>query len=255
MCLISAMFQVLPDCPLLLLANRDESYNRPSSPPTRSDADGTSAAWLAGRDQRAGGTWPGLNESGIIVAITNRKKRDVLAQPPSRGLLCVDLLGCRSVEEANETAIKRLSGEHFAGCNVLVFSVEQATVIEAGDEFRTHHLSPGVHTIANARLDDGGNPRVVRARSEVARRIRWNDSLDGKVMAAQAICALTGNESEPALCIKGSDRGTVSSTVIALADDTNETAYFYAPGPPSDTPYDDYSSTARDLLRRRHVER
>src|SRR5690606_34339690 len=68
MCLIAFSWNPGGDMPLLLLANRDEYYARPSAP----------AAWWpepsgiwAGRDLEAVGTWLGVTQSGRFAALTN----------------------------------------------------------------------------------------------------------------------------------------------------------------------------------------
>ncbi len=68
MCVIYIAFGQHPDHPLILLANRDEYYARPSL---------AAAFWddfpeiYAGRDLVGGGTWLGVNKSGRIAAVTN----------------------------------------------------------------------------------------------------------------------------------------------------------------------------------------
>ena len=63
MCLLLFAFKAHPSYKLVLAANRDEYYDRPTSP---------AAYWedapdiLSGRDLRAGGTWLGITRSGRI---------------------------------------------------------------------------------------------------------------------------------------------------------------------------------------------
>lgn len=56
--------------PVLLGANRDEMSGRPWSPPGRHWPD--RADIVAGRDNLAGGSWLGVNDSGVVAAILNR---------------------------------------------------------------------------------------------------------------------------------------------------------------------------------------
>lgn len=68
MCLFFCAFEIHPTYRLIIAANRDEFYERPSQP---------AAFWseapelLAGRDLRGGGTWFGITRSGRIAAVTN----------------------------------------------------------------------------------------------------------------------------------------------------------------------------------------
>ena len=68
MCLIVFAWKLLPACPLILAANRDEFFERPTQP----------ASWwedaphvYAGRDLQAGGTWLGTDKQGRFAALTN----------------------------------------------------------------------------------------------------------------------------------------------------------------------------------------
>jgi uncharacterized protein with NRDE domain len=92
MCLIAWNWQPGSTLPLLVLANRDEFYARP----TRALHAWPCGQVLAGKDEQAGGTWLGLghNASGIrFAAITNF--RDVSQLRPdaqSRGELVPEFL-------------------------------------------------------------------------------------------------------------------------------------------------------------------
>ncbi len=85
MCLIVIANRCHPDYPLILAANRDEFYERPTRPVSRwPDAPDV----IAGRDERGGGTWLGMTISGRLAAVTNY--RDPRRQAPdarSRGEL------------------------------------------------------------------------------------------------------------------------------------------------------------------------
>ena len=71
-----------------MAANRDEFLARPADPPERS-ADGR---WLAPRDRQAGGTWLGVNATGLFVGVTNRSAGPRDPARRSRGLLVLDAL-------------------------------------------------------------------------------------------------------------------------------------------------------------------
>src|SRR4051812_49833305 len=94
MCTVVVLFQVHPDYPLVIAANRDERYARASSGPTRLDQP---AAAVAGRDGRRGGTWFGVNDAGVAVAVTDQGPDRDDAPKRSRGLLVLDALGCPTV--------------------------------------------------------------------------------------------------------------------------------------------------------------
>jgi uncharacterized protein with NRDE domain len=97
MCLIVIGYNYHPDYKLIFAANRDEFYQRPSSP---ADFWKDESSLLAGKDLKEGGTWCGITKNGRFAAITNyrnikSKKKDAL----SRGKIVTDfLLGTSSPE-------------------------------------------------------------------------------------------------------------------------------------------------------------
>jgi len=70
----------------LMIANRDEALDRPSSPPANR------GEIFAPRDEVAGGTWWGVNRRRMLCAITNRFGHARDPDRKSRGLLVLDAL-------------------------------------------------------------------------------------------------------------------------------------------------------------------
>src|SRR5687767_6645178 len=101
MCLVALFFRAVPDAPVVVGANREELYHRGGEPPQFLDGP---ARVIAGRDPAAGGTWLGVNEHGVLVAVTNRPKSQPPPRPRSRGWLVRDLLGCPSAAAAQAVA-------------------------------------------------------------------------------------------------------------------------------------------------------
>jgi hypothetical protein len=145
-----------------------------------------------------------------------------------------------------EAGLRELKASQYAGCNLLIADRDRACVIEAGDSLTTTALTAGLHVIANAELNPSGDPRIERVRREFDRIDPTN--ADDWFREARRVCQLTSEGVEPAISLSGSDRGTVSSTVIGLAKDAHASRYWYAPGPPVSTPYDDYTPLLRQLL-------
>ncbi|MGH7129010.1 MAG: NRDE family protein, partial [Planctomycetaceae bacterium] len=243
MCLFAAVYRILPECPLLILANREEARNRPSLPPQLVQSDSEPLAWLGGRDGVAGGTWLGLNAAGLVAAVTNRPKSSMPAEPRSRGLLCRDLLGCMSADEAREEASRQLSRHKFNGFNALMLEHESGFVLESADRLDATFLTPGIHVVTNGPLNDPRDRRIRRVRAELEHLRQTAGSLDEWIIAGQRICSR--NEEQDAMA---DDRGTVSSTLIALTNDPSQVRYLFADGPPSNTPYEEYSHLARQLF-------
>lgn len=85
--------------PVLLGANRDEMKNRPWKPPARHWTDRPDV--VAGFDELAGGTWMGLNDTGVVACILNR--HGSLGPAPgkrSRGELVLEALDHANAADA-----------------------------------------------------------------------------------------------------------------------------------------------------------
>jgi uncharacterized protein with NRDE domain len=241
MCLLALFFRTVEDAPLVVGANREEFYARGGEPPRL--LDGPVSA-VGGVDPAAGGTWLGLNAHGVLVAVTNRRKSQPPATPRSRGLLTRDLLHCESATEAIETATRALDHGDYDGCNFLCADAQAAAVIHAGDWLRVRLLPPGIHVVANRDVNDASDPRVMYALNWLGRRAY--SCSQQVVLALEELCAQNGSEG-PAICFRGVNRGTVSSSILAVRSPLLSGVYLHAQGPPDVTPYADYSHLLSQL--------
>lgn len=89
MCLILFAWQHHPQYKLVVAANRDEFYARPSLPAQFWDE---APHILAGRDLEQGGTWLGVTRNGRFAAITNVRDPSAKQGAHSRGHLVRDFL-------------------------------------------------------------------------------------------------------------------------------------------------------------------
>jgi uncharacterized protein with NRDE domain len=90
MCLILFAYNVHPSYRLVLAANRDEFFERPSS---SADFWDDHRQVIAGRDLKGGGTWLGVTKEGRFAAITNyRDPASWKNDAPSRGKLVSNYL-------------------------------------------------------------------------------------------------------------------------------------------------------------------
>ena len=92
MCILAIQYRAAKDAPVLLAHNREERLDRPSLPPRIQSG---KPRVVCGIDRKAGGTWLGVTQHGLAVAVANRPKAVVPAEPRSRGLLCRELLNCQ----------------------------------------------------------------------------------------------------------------------------------------------------------------
>jgi uncharacterized protein with NRDE domain len=168
MCLIAWNWQPGTAQPLLLAANRDEFYARPTAPlhwwgsadnwdeceqsegrvaPDRRDI-------LAGRDLLGGGTWLGVTRHGRMAALTNfRAPGDFRPDAPSRGALVADFLRGDLTAFAYLHHIQPNAGR-FNPFNLLVFDGVHLAGFESRHR-RVLEIPTGVGALSNA---DFGTP-------------------------------------------------------------------------------------------------
>jgi uncharacterized protein with NRDE domain len=240
MCLLVISFRAVGDAPILVAANREERFDRPALPPRIQSGH---PRVLCGIDRQAGGTWLGVNAHGLLVAVTNRAKTNPpphSPQPPSRGVLCRELLKCRAASEAAKRALEALGGGRYNGANYVCLDRQRAIAIHAGDRLVPLEIEPGLHLMANGDLDDLDDRRLAQVRALLAE--------DPPRTVAEFVARTAAVCAHADIVLRGPDRGTVSSDQVALTADLQDAVYRHAPGPPDQQPYDDYSLLLRALL-------
>jgi len=170
MCLVLLSYRSHPRYPLVLAANRDEFYARPTAAAGfRQDAPGV----LAGRDLEAGGTWLGFTRTGRIALVTNYRDPAIQkTNAPSRGALTLDFLTGQETPEQYLKALKERA-EAYNGFNLIVgdrsglwhFSNREGIIRE---------LSPGVYGLSNHLLDTPW-PKVERGKAALRKLLDEED--------------------------------------------------------------------------------
>jgi uncharacterized protein with NRDE domain len=246
MCLLGLVYKQHPDCPIFLMANREEAYARPTASPAIRQSPGDALEWLGGLDLTAGGTWLGINRRGLIVAVTNRPKQRLPPDLESRGILCRELLSCPDAQAAYSAAKERLARDVYAGLNLLLADDKSGFILQSGDERIDVPLAPGITLIANGPLNDPRDPRITYVGHVLEREIAkdWQSW----VPLGKTLCGTQEAAETPAICLHRRQGGTVSSTIIALTADAANAEYWYAPGPPCRTPYTDVSPRLRKVI-------
>ncbi len=91
MCLVFIAVNRHADYPLIVAANRDEFYDRPTKPLHRWPAH-EGITLYAGQDERMGGTWMGVTDQGRFAIVTNVRETHAFTGTLSRGQLPLDWL-------------------------------------------------------------------------------------------------------------------------------------------------------------------
>jgi uncharacterized protein with NRDE domain len=240
MCLLAILYRAIDDSPIILAANREETYARGGLP---LDIRQGPVPFIAGLDPAAGGTWLGVSAARLVVAVTNRRKTQVPEQPRSRGLLVRDLLGLRSAREAAQTAARELSKPLYAGCNIVCADRDSLWVVHAGDWLRMRSLAPGYHLLTNDDINDPHDRRIAWALNHLHEAApRTADEALGNL---QRIASHAGPDTP--ICLHGHDRGTVASTLLSLDQRPRRSRLLHANGPPDRTPYTDRTDLLWEL--------
>jgi hypothetical protein len=132
-----------------------------------------------------------------------------------------------------------LSGNHYAGCNVVCLDADDAVVLEAADWLRVRPLPPGLHVLTNHDVNDASDRRVGHALWWLG-QLEYENGADC-IDALRRLCAQDGSDGGPAISFRKENRGTVSSSIVALREPPGRSVYLHAQGPPNTTPYVDYS--------------
>lgn len=244
MCTLAIYLNVFDELPLLVAANRDEHFDRPSAPPA--EISGVPRI-VAGRDLRIGGTWLGVNEHGLLAGILNRRQNGNDNNNPSmpalrsRGLLCMDMLRLGSVAEGFA-----FIAAHRAAYNpfTLVFADQQSAAVAYNNHeavIVANQLEPGLHVFSSAaELDlnsakaDRAHPRFAQLKDRIPADAANPQSWLTDLRAVLADHSLRDGSIDPgdAICVHRETTGTVSSSVIALRAARALFETYFCQGPP-----------------------
>ncbi len=232
MCIILLAYKWHPRYPLVLAANRDEYYDRPTAPAAfRPDAPGV----LAGRDMRCGGTWFGMAKTGKIAALANhRDPRSFRATEFSRGLLVRNfLMNSGSTDEYLEKLKKE--AYQYNGFS-LIFGDMRRLCYFSNRQAAAEDIPPGIHGQSNHLLDTPW-PKVQRGKAALRKIL--SSATDPKadelleLLADRTVAddkqlpdTGVGIEQERLLSpifVKGPNYGTRSSTLVFVDSEYNTT--------------------------------
>ncbi len=164
MCLILFAYKCHPHYRLVLAANRDEFYDRPTLPLHYWQAH---PDILAGQDLQAQGTWLGVTRSGRLAAITNfREPLIARGHPPSRGELVKNFLTGSDSPEEYLRKIQVVAQDYY-GFNLLVGAADSLWYFSnRGSD--SSPVTPGIHGISNHLMDTPW-PKVVKGKAGLSR--------------------------------------------------------------------------------------
>lgn len=175
MCLITFAYEALEDYPLIIVANRDEFYERPTA---------TAHFWedeptiLAGRDLLQGGSWMGVSVSGRFAAITNHRDPSL----PESGLLSrgeiVQQFLTSSMTSSAFLSNLRSKKQAYGGFNVLVFDGKELqhynNILNEG-----FVVESGVHSLSNGSLHSTW-PKMIFAQTNLKNALTQHEKINAE---------------------------------------------------------------------------
>lgn len=194
MCLMTFAYQSHPDYNLILIANRDEAYGRPTlgAAPWAQHSD-----LIAGQDLEQGGTWLGIHRSGRLSAVTNYRDGRAEANPAlhSRGHLTRDfLLSGESADSISQHYAEQ--GPHYGAFNLLLGDIEGLYYLSNRGRV-PERLRPGIYGLSNALLDSPW-PKVHQARDALSAALDTISARqDRLLLAAQLTEVLAARSQAP----------------------------------------------------------
>jgi len=231
-CLINFHYDDHPTYKLIVAANRDEFYERPTAP---------AEFWtdhpniLAGRDLLHRGTWLGVTKSGRFAALTNyRDPQEISVDKISRGDIVASFLSETVSPEEYLKTLKRKKDD-YAGFNILVGDFDSLYYF-SNKQAETTKITEGTHGLSNQFLNTAW-PKVVKGRTKLRDYVLANEIVNTDVLfdiisdadvAPDALLPNTGvgldleRQLSP-LFIKTPAYGTRSSTVLLVGHDQSIT--------------------------------
>jgi uncharacterized protein with NRDE domain len=231
MCTLLLAFQVHPKYPLVLAANRDEFYERPTA---------AAGHWedtphlVAGRDLVHGGTWLGVTTTGRIAALTNfREPHAAGKNGPSRGNLVSGFLK-QQVTVKDYLAGLAKEGELYNGFNLLLGDAE-ALYCYSNRSAEIIRIAPGIHGVSNHLMNTPW-PKVVRGKQALAQVLAADEVSTEALFAILSDPSRAPDEQLPdtgvgldmerllsSIFIKSERYGTRSSTLLLVDKDRQAT--------------------------------
>ncbi|MGM7701537.1 NRDE family protein [Pseudalkalibacillus sp. Hm43] len=225
MCVLFFAYKIHNQYPLIVAANRDEFYERPTAPVHFWEDD---PSILAGRDLKEKGTWMGVSTKGRFAALTNfRDPNEPTENKISRGQLVSDYL--KSKKDTFEfLKEKQEDRNHYRGYNLIVGN-EEALFYYSNVQNEIRELPPGIYGLSNHFLDTPW-PKVERGKEDLEQCLSKSEEMDEECLfeilnnrdpADRHLLPDTGiglewEEKLSSIFIESERYGTRSSTVLKL---------------------------------------
>lgn len=231
MCLIVFSLRQHPDFPLVVAANRDEFFRRPTAAMDWWASETADREVLAGRDLLSGGTWLAVDINGHVSAVTNVREGAQAPGTNSRGELPLMALAQHS-----ETLEPRLQQQkdRYSGFNLVSLNTQHGWYFSNRDAHPGRHVHRGTYGLSNHLLQTPW-PKLLRLRNSVTGLLESANSGTTKALHQSLIARLQDTTPAPdhelpdtgvdrtterflsSPFIVGSDYGTRATTVVTVS--------------------------------------
>jgi uncharacterized protein with NRDE domain len=227
MCLVLFAYKVHPNYKLIVAANRDEFYQRPTAPVHFWEDD---PEILAGRDLEKMGTWMGVTRTGRFAALTNyRDPNEITVGKRSRGELVTNALQYNGDIKEYMQSLAR-NNDWYPGYNLLAGDGDELYYYSnVGRQMM--EVTPGIYGVSNHLLNSEW-PKVQMGREGLDKILNTNHEnfveplftlLQKSEQAPDERLPKTGVSLElermlSPMFIKSENYGTRSSTVLLKSE-------------------------------------
>ena len=252
-CTLILLYRLLDDYPVVALHNRYLGKDTVEQPPRR--LNGNTVAPI---DVASGGTWIGMNDSGLLLAITNQETQRLPEPGRSRGLLALDIL--KEYETAGDAKDHLLDpgirGLYRTG-NFTVLDAQTAWHVVWDRETHIYPIDEGVYVLSTITVVPGmtwsDRARSIWVDAE-KRRDRATlllggyqpESVDDAVAELMRVSADHGwGRSQASICWHSPEYRQTSSTLMASAAQPSRSLVYYCESNACLNPFRDYSEKQR----------
>jgi uncharacterized protein with NRDE domain len=245
MCTLVFAFRPAPGIVVAASGNRNEFLIRPARGP---QVEPGPVPALMPRDLKGGGTWLGLNASGLFACVTNRRGAVLDPGRASRGELVLEALRAGSAAEAKER-IAAVPGNRHNGFHLVLADAREAWVaICDGSRLELRAVAPGRPLVVTERSYGAGEgTREAEVRRESA-----------PLFSAPSLSASTlrppmqrhGQTPLEGACVHADEQGygTRSSLQLVIRE-SGAVEFLWTEGHPCTAEASDLSAQATALLR------
>ncbi len=250
MCTIILLYKMVPSYPIILAGNRDEFLARSSLPPGlwSFSHQGQSIKIFSGKDQKAGGTWLGINRYGVVAGVTNYFTGSRDPTKNSRGNLVLDCLAGRDPDRIL-TQLRAEKTFKYNPFNLFCLSQERGFLFSNHPQPRALAMKKGIYILTNGDIDDPRDPKKKWLFHRLGSPLFTQDHNALESLLSQLLASHGNSDNAEDICIHLPGYGTVSSCLLFMNSRQKQSRFLYCHGAPCRNQYQDLSDQFLQLFQ------